>query len=104
MTEDELAGLVNELRSRKKESGWVEFKKNNDSPETMGENISALANSATLHDKDEAYLIFGVDGETYEITGTTFDPDTTKVKKQDLEAWLLSTLNLKLISGFMCTR
>lgn len=96
MTTEELTNLVHELRGKKQEHGWVEFKLNNDSPETMGENISALANSAALHEKDEAYLIFGVNSETYEVMGTTFHPDKTKVKSQELEPWMSFHLEPKI--------
>ena len=36
----------------------------------IGEDISALANTATLNDRDYAYLIWGVDDTTHEIIGT----------------------------------
>lgn len=43
--------LVNELRSRDDEAPWIEFKHNNYNPDMIAEDISALANSATLFDK-----------------------------------------------------
>ena len=42
--------LVKELCKLPKEVGWVEFKHNNCEPTMVGEDISALANSATLND------------------------------------------------------
>ncbi len=96
MTTEELTNLVQELRAKKQEYGWVEFKLNNDSPETMGQNISALANSAALHEKEESYLIFGVNGDTYDIEGTTFYPEKTRVKGQELEPWMSFHLEPKL--------
>ncbi|WP_337932962.1 hypothetical protein [Hallella sp.] len=33
----------------------------------IGEDISALANSATLNDRDYAYMIWGIDDCTHEI-------------------------------------
>jgi hypothetical protein len=53
--------LVKELCKLPKEVGWVEFKHNNCEPTMIGEDISALANSATLNDRDYAYKIWGVD-------------------------------------------
>ena len=43
--------LVKELCKLPKEVGWVEFKHNNCEPTMVGEDISALANSATLNDR-----------------------------------------------------
>lgn len=68
MEEEELASLLESLLNYGQECEWIEFKKNNDSE--IGEYISALSNSATLHDKDESYLVFGVDDSTKEIVGT----------------------------------
>ena len=62
--------LVKELCKLPKEVGWVEFKHNNCEPNMIGEDISALANSATLNDRDYAYMICGVDDITHEIIGT----------------------------------
>ena len=53
--------LVKELCKLPKEAGWVEFKHNNCEPTMIGEDISALANTATLNDRDYAYKIWGVD-------------------------------------------
>lgn len=51
--------LVKELCKQPNESGWVEFKHNNWSPQMIGEDISALANSAVLADHSHAYMIWG---------------------------------------------
>lgn len=40
--------LVKELCKQPNESGWVEFKHNNWSPQMIGEDISALANRLCL--------------------------------------------------------
>lgn len=52
--------LIKELCKQPNESGWVEFKHNNWSPEMIGEDISALANSAVLADRNNAYMIWGI--------------------------------------------
>jgi hypothetical protein len=62
--------LVKELCKLPKEAGWVEFKHNNCEPNMVGEDISALANSATLNDRDYAYMIWGINDTTHEIIGT----------------------------------
>lgn len=70
------------------ESGWVEFKRNNWSPQMIGEDISALANSAVLADRSHAYMIWGVDDATHEIVGTTVRLKSEKKGNQELENWL----------------
>ena len=59
--------LVNELRKLDNENQWVEFKHNNYKPEMIGEDISALANGATLHEKNCAYMIWGDKHGEYHI-------------------------------------
>lgn len=43
--------LVQELIKHPNETEWLEFKHNNYDPKMIGEDISALANSATLCEK-----------------------------------------------------
>ena len=80
--------LVKELCKQPNESGWVEFKHNNWSPEMIGEDISALANSAVLADRNNAYMIWGVDDSTHEIIGTTVRLKSEKKGNQEIENWL----------------
>ncbi|MGM9739943.1 MAG: ATP-binding protein [Candidatus Cryptobacteroides sp.] len=80
--------LVKELCKLPKEVGWVEFKHNNCHPMMIGEDISALANSATLQDRDYAYLVWGVDDSTHEIIGTDVRLALEKKGGQELENWL----------------
>lgn len=80
--------LVKELCKQPNESGWVEFKHNNWSPEMIGEDISALANSAVLADRNNAYMIWGVDDSTHDIIGTTVRLKSEKKGNQELENWL----------------
>ena len=54
----------------------------------IGEDISALANSATLNDRDYAYLIWGVDDGSHEIVGTKVRLQLEKKGEQELENWL----------------
>lgn len=85
---EQLCALVDETRNLPKETEWVEFKVNNSKPETIGQNISALANSATLHSKEKAYLVFGIDDKTHAVVGTTFNPHKKKIGNEELENWL----------------
>jgi len=95
-----LLGIVNELCKLPTEQEWVEFKLNNANPEQIGEYISALSNSATLADKTNAYLLWGIDDTSHEIIGTTFKPHMTKIGQEELENWLLRLLNPRLHISF----
>jgi len=85
--------LVNELRKLPNETPWLEFKHNNYDPHMIGRDISALVNSATLHEKSCAYMLWGVDDKTHEIVGTTYDFQTLKKGNQELESWLRDLLS-----------
>lgn len=74
----------------------MEFKHNNADPEDIGEYISALSNSSTLCGKVNAYMVWGIDDETHDITGTSFSPSMAKVGNEELENWLLSLLSPKI--------
>lgn len=85
--------LVRELCRRSKEESWLEFKKDNYRPDMIGQDISALANSATLADHDYAYMIWGVDNTTHKIVGTEYDLQTLKKGNEELENWLRRLLS-----------
>lgn len=89
----EFTQLLNGLRSQSTETEWLEFKKNNIDPDAIGEYISALSNSACLHDKPAAYLVFGIADKTHEMVGTAFRPKQFKVGNEELENWLARLLN-----------
>jgi ATP-dependent DNA helicase RecG len=96
LTTEYLIGLVQELRKLPVEAEWVEFKSNNTDPETIGEYISALANSAALLGKTKAYVLWGIDDNTHEIVGTSFNPASVKKGNEELENWLLQRLVPKI--------
>jgi len=85
--------LINELRKLPNETQWVEFKNNNYEPRMIGQDISALANSAALHEKSCAYMLWGIDDTTHEIVGTDYNLQTLKKGNQELENWLRSLLS-----------
>ncbi|WP_211653314.1 ATP-binding protein [Planococcus alpniumensis] len=91
-----LESLLNELRALPKETGWVEFKGNNQDPQTIGQYISALSNTAAYIGKSHAYLVWGIEDETHEIIGTTFKPSQTKKGNEELESWLLRLLSPRI--------
>lgn len=90
---DKLDQLVLELCKLPKEKSWVEFKHNNYDPDMIGEDISALANSAALEDRDCAYMIWGIKNDSHEIVGTKFDGQSELVGNQEIENWLRSLLS-----------
>jgi predicted HTH transcriptional regulator len=85
---ENLTLLVNELRKYPQETQWIEFKHNNCEPHMIGEDISALANSAVLAERSHAYMLWGIDDETHEIVGTTVHLRNEKKGSQELENWL----------------
>jgi predicted HTH transcriptional regulator len=95
-TADYLVDLVNGLRKQPKETEWIEFKSNRAVPDEIGEYISALANSAALMGRSNAYLVWGVDNATHEIVGTNFDPAAEKKGGEELESWLLHLMTPKI--------
>lgn len=75
---ENLDKLVTELCKLPNETQWVEFKHNNYYPDMIGQDICVLTNSAALHEKSCAYMLWGVDDKTHEIVGTEFNLHTVK--------------------------
>lgn len=90
---ENLDKLIMELCKLPSEISWIEFKHNNYRPEMIGEDISALANSAAMHEKNCAYMLWGIDDVTHEIIGTDYDLQSLKQGKQELESWLRELLS-----------
>ncbi len=95
-TPEYLAGMVRELRRLPSETEWVEFKGNNKNPDTIGRNISALANGAAINGKTSASAIWGIEDKTNAIVGTTFSPFTARKGNEPLETWLYSQINPRI--------
>jgi len=93
MNQQELSTLLGELLAQRQESEWLEFKHNNANPDEIGEYLSALSNSAALHGKQAAYLVWGVANDTHEVLGTNFRPRQAKKGAEELENWLLRLLS-----------
>ncbi|MBF0564668.1 MAG: tetratricopeptide repeat protein [Nitrospirae bacterium] len=96
MTEQELRALLDELRSLPHETEWVEFKESYYNPEDIGQYISALSNSASLHGHEHGYLVFGIRDTTHDVVGTSFKPKIKKKDKEELENWLLRGLEPRI--------
>lgn len=91
-----LEKLVTDLVSLPRETETVEFKHNYFDKENIGRRISALSNSANLHDKKNAYLVFGVEDGTHKVVGTKFLPSQEKVGNDQLEFWLSRKINPRI--------
>ena len=96
MTDTQLSALLNDLIKLSQETEWVEFKKDympGDLGPYLAEYVSALANSAALIGKDSAYLIWGVEDGTRKVVGTRFVPRQAKQGSEEIENWLMRSLN-----------
>ncbi|MDA1014742.1 MAG: putative DNA binding domain-containing protein [Planctomycetota bacterium] len=93
MTDAQLSALLIDLLAIPKESEWVEFKHNNAAPEQIAEYLSALSNSAALHGRDSAYVVWGIEDGTHRVVGTTFNPRRAKKGNEELENWLMRSLH-----------
>jgi hypothetical protein len=91
-----IKSLISEFIKLPKETEWIDFKQDNKDPHLIGEYISALSNSATLNNKPNAYIVWGVNDKTHEIIGTTFTPSTAKKGNENLDNWLLRLLEPKI--------
>ncbi|MBO5180033.1 MAG: putative DNA binding domain-containing protein [Clostridia bacterium] len=90
---DMLGLIVKEAVEHQYELPWIELKQNNSNPQEIGEYISALSNTAALFNQEHAFLIWGVNDKTHEITGTSFEPQNEKIGNQGLELWIATQLN-----------
>ncbi len=90
---ENLERLVRELCKYSEELPWLEFKHDNYTPETIGEDISALANGATLDEKSCAYFIWGIDDLTHQVVGTSYNLQNLKKGREELENWLRGLLS-----------
>ena len=93
---EELILLVNDLKAQPKENEWMEFKHNFHSPEEIGEEISALSNSARIHNQVFGYLVFGIENESHQVLGTDFKARSFKKGNEELENWLASRMNPRI--------
>ncbi len=97
--------LLNRLLQEGRETAWLEFKRNCPDERELGSYISALANSAMLHDKDRAFLVFGIEDKTLKRVGTKVKLNALKVNNEGLQNWLTRMLDppLKLqFHDFSC--
>lgn len=92
--------LVNDLLSENNEHTYVEYKHNNDSKEMIGKLISALSNAARIEQQDFGYVLWGIEDETKNVVGTSFNPETKTVGNQVFIMWLTQMLQPRLAFKF----
>ncbi len=85
--------LLTELLAQGRETPWLEFKASNANESHIGEYVSAIANSATLHERSEGFLVWGVEDESRRVVGTAFDPEVARLGNQPLLIHLASQLD-----------
>lgn len=91
MSTDAMLSVLENILRLPREQTTVEFKSNWELPSDIGHYISALANAASLHGHNKAWVVWGVNDATRKVTGTVFDPFAQKVKdgaNQSLIMWL----------------
>lgn len=96
MNQEQLEKLIKNLVLLPNETETVEFKENKFGENDIGERISALSNSANLHDRKNAFLVFGVQDGTHNIVGTIFSPSNEKIGNDQLEFWLSRMINPRI--------
>ena len=70
---DDINKILNECLSYDDELEWVEYKENMFVIDDVGQYISALSNSAAILGKPNAYIIWGINNKSHDITGTVIN-------------------------------
>ena len=96
MDQEQLEKLIKNLILLSCETETIEFKENNFDKDEIGKRISALSNSANLHDKKNAFLVFGIQDGTHNIVGTNFSVSNEKNGNEQLEFWLSKMINPRI--------
>ena len=60
----------------KGELPYIEAKNSLPDKEQIGKTLSALSNSASFHNQEYAYMIWGIENGTWDVIGTKFDMET----------------------------
>lgn len=94
MMRQDLLETLERLRRLPREAAAVDFKSNWERPADIGEYVSALGNAAALERNDRAWLVWGVENRTHNVTGTRFDPFSAKGEgNQPLIMWLTQLIS-----------
>lgn len=91
--------LIDSLLKNKEEDECLEFKTNNTDPKMIGKLCSVLSNSARIHNKNHAYILWGVN-DTGKIVGTDFNPDTSTKNKEIIKLKIAQKLKPAIDCNF----
>lgn len=91
--DDNLELLIRTLCSLPAETEFVEFKHDNYDPEMIGKDISALANSACIMDRENAYMVWGIDDKTHDIVGTEYTRFSRLKGNEEISSFLRRSLS-----------
>lgn len=89
---EDTTAFIDSLRALPRETDWVEFKSSGFNEDNIGKYVSSLANSAILDERDEAYLVFGIQDEDHEAIGTTVNIAGKKIGNVPFLLWLSQQL------------
>ncbi len=78
------------------ECEWIEYKENKFDKDMVGEYISALSNSALLHEQPRGFLAWGFADRTGAKVGTKVRFSEAKVGAEKLEHWLLQRMSPRI--------
>lgn len=65
--------LLDSLRATGRNE-WISFAYHNQDLEELGRDLCAVANSALLHNRSHAFLVWGIDPYLASVLGSTFNP------------------------------
>ena len=92
--------ILKDLLQFSKEREWFEYKENWFQPVALGEYVSALSNADAWFGKKYYYLFWGINDNTHEIVGTTFD-QYQDYKKEPYQNYLNRNLSPKIKFDFI---
>ncbi len=95
---------LDELLAAKYESEILEFKeaKDNFSFDELGKYFSALSNEANLHNKDCAWLVFGIEDKKHIIVGTNYRNNEKSLNSLKEEIGKQTSENITFIEIYEC--
>lgn len=103
---EDIEKKLDELIASQFETEVTEFKeaKNSFSFDELGQYFSALSNEANLHNKNCAWLIFGIEDKKHKIVGTKYRNNDKELNSLKEEIARQTSENLTFIEIYKCTR
>lgn len=79
--------IVKQLLNTDTEKTWFEFKVNNIDPKKLGQNVSSICNSCILKQREEGYIVYGIN-DSKEIVGTNVVWEDETKGNHPLPLWI----------------